>query len=155
MSRRRSAAYWAPYLRAHVVYNLSPLLSRPFLDATFGIDAALEGVEEAPPRWQKCVSAVKHALPGTVDRLYVGAVLPAQVGGAQGGVRMHTPPRRMGAGARALPPSALNQSINLISRKSVCKAAAGTSAMRSSLLTPSPRRCCSPVVTNPRICARS
>ena len=76
--KNRSAEYWAPYLRAHVIYNLSPLLSAPFLNATFRIDSELEGIEESPPRWKKCVSAVKHALPGVVDRLYVSAVFPAQ-----------------------------------------------------------------------------
>ena len=51
--QNRTVDYWIPYLRAHVIYNLSPLLSQSFLNATFHIDSQLEGVEESPPRWKK------------------------------------------------------------------------------------------------------
>ena len=64
-----SATYWVPYLRTHLIYNLSPLLSEQFLNATFKLDADLEGMEARPPRWKKCVGAVKHALPGLTDEV--------------------------------------------------------------------------------------
>ncbi|EKX54950.1 hypothetical protein GUITHDRAFT_99599 [Guillardia theta CCMP2712] len=71
MFANNSAEYWVPYLRTHVIYNLSPLLSSNFLNATFKLDAELEGTETLPPRWKKCVAAVKHALPGLTDQLYI------------------------------------------------------------------------------------
>jgi len=71
-----SAEYWAPYLRTHLIYNLSPLLSEKFLNATFQLDAELEGMEARPPRWKKCVGAVKHALPGLTDDLYTQKLFP-------------------------------------------------------------------------------
>jgi len=71
-----SAEYWAPYLRTHLIYNLSPLLSEQFLNATFKLDADLEGMEARPPRWKKCTGAVKHALPGLTDELYVHKLFP-------------------------------------------------------------------------------
>jgi predicted metalloendopeptidase len=71
-----SAEYWKAYLRTHLIYNLSPLLSENFLNATFKLDAELEGMEARPPRWKKCVGAVKHALPGLTDELYVTKLFP-------------------------------------------------------------------------------
>jgi predicted metalloendopeptidase len=73
-----SATYWVPYLRTHLIYNLSPLLSEKFLNATFKLDADLEGMEARPPRWKKCVGAVKHALPGLTDELYTSKLFPAK-----------------------------------------------------------------------------
>ena len=66
------------YLRTHLIYNLSPLLSENFLNATFKLDADLEGMESRPPRWKKCVGAVKHALPGLTDQLYIEKKFPAK-----------------------------------------------------------------------------
>lgn len=69
--RDAEPGYWKPYLRTHLIYNLSPLLSTNFLNATLKLDKQLEGMETRPPRWRKCVAAVKHALPGLCDKLYV------------------------------------------------------------------------------------
>ena len=71
MFHRSPAAYWRPFLRTHLIYNLSPLLSLDFINATLRLDASLDGVQAAPPRWKKCVAAVKNALPGLTDQLYV------------------------------------------------------------------------------------
>uniref|UniRef100_A0A7S0W8X8 Peptidase M13 C-terminal domain-containing protein n=1 Tax=Hemiselmis tepida TaxID=464990 RepID=A0A7S0W8X8_9CRYP len=71
-----SADFWKPYLRTHVIYNLSPLLSDDFLNATFKLDAELDGVEDQPARWHKCVAAVQHGLPGLTDQLYVKNYFP-------------------------------------------------------------------------------
>jgi len=60
-----------PYLRWHLVYNLSPLLSQGFLDATLKVDANLMGISKQPERWHKCVAASKAALPMVVDRLFI------------------------------------------------------------------------------------
>jgi len=76
--KNNTADYWAPYLRTHLIYNLSPLLSEQFLDTTFRLDAELSGVETKPPRWKKCVAAVKHALPGLTDKLYIERAFPAK-----------------------------------------------------------------------------
>jgi len=73
-----TAEYWVPYLRTHLIYNLSPLLSEQYLNATFQLDADLEGMETRPPRWKKCVGAVKHALPGLSDELYTQKLFPAK-----------------------------------------------------------------------------
>jgi len=73
-----TAEYWVPYLRMHLIYNLSPLLSEQYLNATFQLDADLEGMEARPPRWKKCVGAVKHALPGLSDELYTQKLFPAK-----------------------------------------------------------------------------
>jgi hypothetical protein len=43
-----SARYWVPYLRTHLIYNLSPLLSEKFLNATFKLDADLQGMSSTP-----------------------------------------------------------------------------------------------------------
>ncbi|KAJ1476347.1 hypothetical protein T484DRAFT_1908150 [Baffinella frigidus] len=71
MIHNNTAEYWRPYLRTHLIYNLSPLLSSGFINATVRLDASLDGIQEAPPRWKKCVGAVKNALPGLTDQLYV------------------------------------------------------------------------------------
>lgn len=68
--------YWKPYLRTHVVYNLSPLLPKAFLNATFTLDAELDGIQDQPQRWHKCVMAVQHGLPALTDQLYTKEYFP-------------------------------------------------------------------------------
>lgn len=68
---RRSPRSLIPYLRWHLVYNLSPLLSKPFLEATLKVDANLMGISKQPERWHKCVAATKSALPMVVDKLFI------------------------------------------------------------------------------------
>ena len=59
------------YIRWHLVYNLSPLLSQEFLDATLKVDANLMGISQQPERWHKCVAASKAALPMVVNKLFI------------------------------------------------------------------------------------
>lgn len=47
--RDAEPGYWKPYLRTHLIYNLSPLLSTNFLNATLKLDKQLEGMETRPP----------------------------------------------------------------------------------------------------------
>eukprot|EP00960_Hanusia_phi_P033122 750291-Hanusia_phi.AAC.3 len=68
---KRSAKSLIPYLRWHLVYNLSPLLSHQFLEATLKVDANLMGISKQPERWHKCVAATKSALPMIVDQLFI------------------------------------------------------------------------------------
>jgi len=68
---KRSAKSLIPYLRWHLTYNLSPLLSQEFLDATLKVDANLMGITAQPERWHKCVAATKNALPSVVDKLFI------------------------------------------------------------------------------------
>uniref|UniRef100_A0A7S4PCQ8 Uncharacterized protein n=1 Tax=Guillardia theta TaxID=55529 RepID=A0A7S4PCQ8_GUITH len=68
---KRSAKSLIPYLRWHLVYNLSPLLSHEFLEATLKVDANLMGISKQPERWHKCVAAAKSALPMIVDQLFI------------------------------------------------------------------------------------
>jgi len=72
-----SYEYWKPYLRTHVIYNLSPLLPPQFLNATFKLDAHLDGIQKQPARWHKCVMAVQHGLPALTDQLYTKEYFPA------------------------------------------------------------------------------
>jgi len=60
-----------PYLRWHLTYNLSPLLSKDFLAATLKVDANLMGISQQPERWHKCVAATKSALPSITDKLFI------------------------------------------------------------------------------------
>lgn len=68
---KRSPESLIPYLRWHLVYNLSPLLSKEFLAATLKVDANLMGISQQPERWHKCVAATKSALPSTTDKLFI------------------------------------------------------------------------------------
>jgi len=68
---KRSPQSLIPYLRWHLTYNLSPLLAKPFLEATLKVDANLMGISQQPERWHKCVAATKSALPMVVDRLFI------------------------------------------------------------------------------------
>jgi len=81
----RTPADWAPFLRLHVIYNLSPLLSQPFLDAGLEFDKFTSGVESLPPRWQKCVSAATNGLSGLSDLRFLELYFPekAQNDGAE------------------------------------------------------------------------
>lgn len=60
-----------PYMRWHLVYNLSPLLSKEFLAATLKVDANLMGISKQPERWHKCTAATKSALPSITDKLFI------------------------------------------------------------------------------------
>ena len=60
-----------PYMRWHLVYNLSPLLSNDFLKATLKVDANLMGISQQPERWHKCTAATKSALPSITDKLFI------------------------------------------------------------------------------------
>jgi hypothetical protein len=62
---------WSSYLRTRILYDVSTLLPQPFLEANFDLDSQISGVENMPPRWQKCVRAVSKSLPYTTNSLYL------------------------------------------------------------------------------------
>jgi putative endopeptidase len=60
---RTPLADWKTYLRWHVVKDLAPVLSKPFVDENFAFfGKTLQGTAEIEPRWKRCVKRVDSGL---------------------------------------------------------------------------------------------
>jgi endothelin-converting enzyme/putative endopeptidase len=65
-------ADWKTYLRWHLVNARAPYLGAPFERADFDFYSRyLEGVQEMPPRWKRCVELVDRDLGEALGRVYV------------------------------------------------------------------------------------
>ena len=62
---------WKTYLRWHAAEQAAPFLSSPFVDETFRFQKVLNGIEELPPRWKRCVQATDDWLGEALGREYV------------------------------------------------------------------------------------
>jgi putative endopeptidase len=62
---------WKIYLRAHLLGNFAPYLSKQFVDASFHMNQALTGVEKLHPRWKRVVNTESRLLNFAIGELYV------------------------------------------------------------------------------------
>ena len=68
----RSLADWKTYLRWHLVHAKAPYLSSPFALANFEFyNKYLQGLEEMPPRWKRCVRRVDADLGEALGQVFV------------------------------------------------------------------------------------
>ena len=63
---------WKPYIRAALLNGFAPYLSKPFVDAEFGMyGQTLRGVKENQPRWKRAVNTINGNLGEMLGKLYV------------------------------------------------------------------------------------
>jgi len=62
---------WKTYLRWHAAEEAAPFLSSAFVDEVFRFQRVLNGIEEFPPRWKRCVLATDDALGDALGREFV------------------------------------------------------------------------------------
>ena len=68
----RSLADWKTYLRWHLVHAKAPYLSSSFVAANFDFyNKYLQGLEEMPPRWKRCVRRVDADLGEALGQEFV------------------------------------------------------------------------------------
>ena len=68
----RNLADWKTYLRWHLVHAKAPYLSSPFVTANFDFyNKYLQGLEEMPPRWKRCVRRVDADLGEALGQEFV------------------------------------------------------------------------------------
>jgi putative endopeptidase len=71
---------WKTYLRWHLVRSMSPYLSTPFQESSFGFYAAtLRGAKELAPRWKRCVRWTDADLGEALGQVFVARVFPPSV----------------------------------------------------------------------------
>jgi endothelin-converting enzyme/putative endopeptidase len=64
------------YLRWNVIASGGNALPKRFVDEQFEFTKLLSGAKEQRPRWQRCVRAVKGAMPDAVGKLFVKNFVP-------------------------------------------------------------------------------
>ena len=70
--RKQSLDSWKAYLRWHLVHDNAASLSTAFVDASFDFyGRTLQGAQEIPPRWKRCVSYVDSDLGDALGQAYV------------------------------------------------------------------------------------
>ncbi|MBL7852606.1 MAG: M13 family metallopeptidase [Cyclobacteriaceae bacterium] len=69
--RQTTAAEWQAYLQWNILRNAAPLLSKPFVDASFAYDQALTGQKVQRPRWDRAASRVDNSIGDLLGQLYV------------------------------------------------------------------------------------
>ena len=71
-----SVADWKSWLRWRALRAAASSLSKPFEDEAFRFDAALTGVTEPLPRWQRCANAVDGAMGDALGEMFVARHFP-------------------------------------------------------------------------------
>jgi putative endopeptidase len=70
--RSRSMDDWKTYLRWHLVHSKASSLSTAFVDAEFDFYGKfLQGTQQLPPRWKRCVREVDSQLGEALGRVFV------------------------------------------------------------------------------------
>jgi putative endopeptidase len=64
-------------MRWNVIANGGNALPKRFVDEQFEFTKLLSGAKEQRPRWQRCVRAVKGAMPDAVGKVFVKNLVPA------------------------------------------------------------------------------
>ncbi|HUK67052.1 MAG TPA: M13 family metallopeptidase [Anaeromyxobacteraceae bacterium] len=73
-------AVWQAYLESRLLDLFGPFLSRPFQRAHFEFhEAFLEGVQEEPPRWKRCLAFADRDLGEALGEMFVKKVFPPEV----------------------------------------------------------------------------
>ena len=69
--KKEKLSDWKTYLRWHYLHSQAQYLSSPFLKEDFGFyGKTLQGRQEMPPRWKKCVSGVDSDLGEALGQVY-------------------------------------------------------------------------------------
>jgi putative endopeptidase len=71
-------ADWQAYFQWNVLRSAAPLLSKPFVDASFAFDQALTGQKVQRPRWDRAASRVDNSIGDLLGQLYVEKYFKAQ-----------------------------------------------------------------------------
>jgi putative endopeptidase len=72
-------ARWKPYLKASLIRNFAPFLSKAFVEARFQFyGKTLRGTPEIQPRWKRAVNAINDNLGEMVGKLYVARFFPPE-----------------------------------------------------------------------------
>jgi endothelin-converting enzyme/putative endopeptidase len=75
----RDLADWKTYLRWHLVHAEAHYLPAAFVQENFNFYAKyLQGVEQMPPRWKRCVRQVDGDLGEALGRVYVAKTFPPE-----------------------------------------------------------------------------
>ncbi len=70
--KKESLSDWKTYLRWHFTHSQAQYLASPFLKENFNFyGKILQGLEEMPPRWKKCVNGVDGDLGEALGQVYV------------------------------------------------------------------------------------
>ena len=67
---------WKIYLRWHLVHDLAPYLSKPFVDENFQLTKTLSGAQELLPRWQRVVATENGAMGFAIGKVFVEKKFP-------------------------------------------------------------------------------
>lgn len=62
---------WKTYLQWNVLKNAAPVLSTPFIEASFAFTQALTGQKEITPRWQRSFNVIDENIGDLLGQLYV------------------------------------------------------------------------------------
>lgn len=62
---------WKTYLQWNVLKNAAPVLSTPFIEASFAFTQALTGQKEITPRWQRSFEVIDGNIGDLLGQLYV------------------------------------------------------------------------------------
>ncbi|MFC6102282.1 M13 family metallopeptidase [Olivibacter domesticus] len=62
---------WKTYLQWNVLKNAAPILSTPFIEASFAFTQALTGQKEITPRWQRSFNVIDENIGDLLGQLYV------------------------------------------------------------------------------------
>lgn len=62
---------WKVYLKWHLLNDLSPFLSKEFVQQNFKMNSILTGVQSLPPRWKQVVATESGVLGFAIGELYV------------------------------------------------------------------------------------
>ena len=65
------------YMRWNIINSSGNALPKKFVDEQFEFTKLLSGAKEQRPRWQRCMLAVKGAMPDAVGKVFVKNLVPA------------------------------------------------------------------------------
>ena len=71
-------ADWRAYLRFHALAQVSPWLSRPFVDEDFAFSARFTGAKELLPRWKRCARETDRLMGEALGQAYVTRTFPPE-----------------------------------------------------------------------------
>ena len=66
-----TAPEWQAYFQWNILRSAAPLLSKPFVDASFAYDQALTGQKVQRPRWERAATRVDNSIGDLLGQLYV------------------------------------------------------------------------------------
>jgi len=72
-------ASWKTYLTWHLINNMAPYLSKPFVDAHFGFYGKIvRGTQVNEPRWKRVVYATNNAMGEALGQMFVRKYFPPE-----------------------------------------------------------------------------